>query len=204
MRKSFKLPAVTGIRHLSGAGAWLRIAAAILAAANVIALLLFISPPGGSQTELSDQRIQLQRQVATTRANSGRLRSVASKVQLGSTESSDFEAKYFLPRRMAYKSLLAELQRMESASGLQERDRAYSEEPIEGTADLTLVNVTANYQGAYSTLMKFLSEVDKSPMLLMLDTLQATPQQGSGLLNSALRLQVIIREDGTLMAGGQQ
>ena len=169
----------------------------------MVAFLLFVAPPGGARKELSDERAQLERQVVSTRANSMRLRTVASKVQLGSTESADFETKYFLPRRLAYKALLAELQRMESASGVQERDRSYSEEPVEGTADLTLVNITANYQGSYASLVKYLNEVDKSQMLLMLDTLQATPQQGSGLLNSSLRFQVIIHEDGTLMSGEQ-
>jgi hypothetical protein len=96
------------------------------------------------------------------------------------------------------------LQRMAAASGLQEGDRVYSEEPIEGTADLTLLNIAANnYQGTYDNLMHFLYEVDKSPMLLMLDTLLAAPQQTGGRVNSSLRFQAVIQEEASPVLGGQ-
>jgi hypothetical protein len=52
--------------------------------------------------------------------------------------------------------------------------------------------------------------VDQSPQLLILDTLNATPQQqGSGVLNVNLRFLAIVREDGSALpanasAGGPQ
>jgi hypothetical protein len=49
--------------------------------------------------------------------------------------------------------------------------------------------------------MHFLHEADKSPMLLMLDTLMASPQQTGGRINASLRFQAIIQEDGTATAG---
>jgi Tfp pilus assembly protein PilO len=137
---------------------------------------------------------QVRNEIAATRSVAVRLRTVAEKVQLGGTESSDFERKYFLPKRVAYEAVIGEIQRMAQASGLRERDAVFAEEPIEGTADLTLLTNTANYEGSYDNLMRFLYEVDKSPMLLMLDNLQAAPQQKGGQISTSIRLQTIVQE----------
>jgi len=93
---------------------------------------------------------------------------------------------------------------MVKEAGLQERDAVFSEEPIEGTADLSLLNATANYEGSYESLMKLLNLADHSPMLLMLDALQAAPQQQSGRITTSIRFQAVVREDAIpATAGGQ-
>jgi Tfp pilus assembly protein PilO len=186
-----------------GARYWLQVTGAALALLNGLALFLYLDPPGGTRRELTQESLQLRNEIAATRANSVRLSKVAANVQLGSRQSSAFETIYFLPRRAAYQRVLGELQRMAQASGMQEGDRVYSEEPIEGTTDLTLLNIAANnYQGSYDNLMHFLYEVDKSPMLLMLDTLMASPQQAGGRINASLRFQAIIHEDASAGVGG--
>jgi hypothetical protein len=140
--------------------------------------------------------LRVRNEISATQVNAVRLKRVTANVQLGSTQSSTFEQIYFLPRRASYQRVIGELQRMAAASGLQEGDRVYSEEPIEGTADLTLLNISANnYQGTFENLVHFLYEADKSPMLLMLDTLMASPQQTGGRINASLRFQAIIQED---------
>ncbi len=98
---------------------------------------------------------------------------------MSNAQSSDFESKYFLPKRTVYETVIAGIQNMAKASGLQERDSVYMEEPIEGASDLSLLNITASYEGSYDNLMRFLHEVDRCPMLLMLENLQAAPQQKS-------------------------
>jgi hypothetical protein len=187
-----------------GADFWFRVIGAVLVLLNCVALFFYIDPPGGTRRELSQQSVQIRREIAATRANAVRLKTVTSNVQLGNRQSSAFEAIYFLPRRTAYQRVIGELQRMAAVSGLQEGDRVYTEEPIEGTADLTLLNIAANnYQGTYDNLMHFLYEVDKSPMLLMLDTLLASPQQSGGRVNASLRFQAVIQENASPVLGGQ-
>jgi Tfp pilus assembly protein PilO len=123
-------------------------------------------------------------------------------VQLGGDQTEQFAHKYFLPNRTAFATLLSELLRMSSAAGLREGQRTYSQEPIEGTDDLTLLTINANYQGNYTELMNFLNQVDRSDQLLILDTLTATPQQqGAGVLNVVTRFLAVIQEDGSLVAG---
>ncbi|MGC2658770.1 MAG: hypothetical protein WA324_12500 [Bryobacteraceae bacterium] len=202
MRRSFSVPQLAGIPK--GPAGWLRLAAVVLALMNALALFFYFVPPGGSRSDLMVQSSELNQRIAATRIASVRLKTVASKVELGSSESSNFEAKYFLPKRLAYEALLAEVQKMAAASGMQDRGGAYTEEPIEGSADLTLLNLTANFEGTYANLMQFLYQIDKSPMLLMLDTLTAAPLQSGHLLNTTLRFQYIFREDGTPSLGAQE
>lgn len=183
---------------------WLQIAVAVLVVMNVVAFYFFVAPPGGTRRELTRQSEQLRGEIASAKARATRLKHVSAKVQLGGNESSDFEHKYVLPKRMAYGSVISEIQRMAKASGLQERDAVYNEEPIEGSADLNLLNSTANYEGTYENLKKFLYEVDHSPMLIMLENITAAPQQKGSQINASIRFQAVIRDDGTQTMRGQQ
>jgi Tfp pilus assembly protein PilO len=204
MPRNFNQLRVTGNLRREGADFWLRVIGAVLVLLNCVALFCYLAPPGGTRRELAQQSLQIRREIVATRANAVRLKTVAANVQLGNRQSSAFEAIYFLPRRTAYQRVIGELQRMAADSGLQEGDRVYTEEPIEGTADLTLLNIAANnYQGTYENLMHFLYEVDKSPMLLMLDTLLASPQQTGNRVNASLRFQAVIQEDASPVLGGQ-
>jgi len=193
---SSELVAVSGggsRRKLSPLQFRLRFAAAALLLLNLGALYLYLSPPGGSRQDLQLESAQVHTQILAAQTQAAKMRALASNVQAGSSEAADFTTKYFLPKRAAYVAVLEEIQRMAKASGIQERDAAWSEEPIEGTADLTLLNITANYEGANGDLMKFLYEADHSPMLLMLDALTAAPQRNNQI-NTAIRFQAIVRE----------
>ncbi len=182
---------------------WLQVAIGTLVLLNVVALYLYLAPPGGSRRDLMAESEATHHEIVAARAKAIKLRTVSGKVQTGSSQSSDFQAKYVLPKRLAYESVIAEIQRMVKVSGLQERDAVYSEEPIEGTADLTLMTSSANYEGAYENLKKFLYEVDHSPMLIMLENLTAAPQQKGNQINTNIRFQAVIREDASGPMKGQ-
>jgi Tfp pilus assembly protein PilO len=183
---------------------WLQILAVVLACLNVVALFFYFDPPGGSRRQLSQQDLQIRNQITGTRGKALKLKSVAAKVQLGSAESADFESKYFLPNRVAYATVIAEIQRMAKTSNLRERDAVFTEEPVEGSADLSILSSTANYEGTYANLMRFLYEVDHSPMLLILENLQAAPQQTNGQIATSIRFQAIMREGSGPAVGGER
>ncbi|MBV8069852.1 MAG: hypothetical protein JO270_08115 [Acidobacteriaceae bacterium] len=205
MPKSFDWRTLAGNGEPRGTRFWLKITLAGLVLLNCIALFLYLDPPGGSRAQLQAQSQSVRMQVAAARGQAHRLETVSNNVQMGSMQSADFEAKYFLERRQAYEAVLAEIQRIAQIAGLQERDAVFSEEPIEGTDDLSLLNMTANYEGTYTALTRFLFESDRSPMLLMLDSMAASPQQKAGLITTSIRFQAIIREPAnTPTAGGQQ
>jgi hypothetical protein len=70
-----------------------------------------------------------------------------------------------------------------------------------------LLTITANYEGTNANLTKFLYEADCSPMLLILDSLLASPQQRNTQINTTIRFQAIVREPvarPAVEAGGTQ
>jgi Tfp pilus assembly protein PilO len=175
-------------------GRILLIAAGVLAVLNALALYLFVAPPGGSKAELEQTRQELGADIQALKFKNARLQRVASTVQTGGAQAKEFEDRYFLPEREAYATVIAEIHRMAAAASLRQRDAVYTEEPIEGSDDLSLLTVTANFEGNYPTLNKFFQEEDQSPMLLMLDSLSATPQSKGELINTSIRFQSIVRE----------
>jgi len=180
---------------------WLRAALGALLVLNAVALFLYLDPPGGSRAELTAESRSLGTSIDAARKQASRLKVIAAKVELGGKESLDFESRYIYPKRLAYESIMAEIQRMAQAANLVERDGQWIEEPIEGTSDLSLLTNSVNFEGTYASLMRFLYEVDRSPKLLMLDTLTASPQK-AGQVTAQVRFQAVIREGQSSTAGG--
>lgn len=195
MLKSFNWSEAAGTAAGTPVQLRLKVVCGVLALLNAVALFLYLVPPGGTREELAQQSVQLRNRIAAARSQSAVLKATSSKVQTGSGQVADFETTYFLHERKAYEAVIVEIQQLAKTSGMQERDRVYSAEPIEGTADLSLLNITANFTGSYGNLMHFLYEVDRSPMLLMLDSLNATPQPKGGDINASIRFQAIVVED---------
>jgi len=189
-------------KNESGLALWLRVGAVVLAILNVAAIYLYIAPPGGSRHDLVNQETEIRNSLRAHHVGAQRLKTISAKVELGGEQTQRFAAQYFLPRRTAFATIYGEMLRLSSAAGIHERDRNYSEEPIPGTDDLTLLTINGTYQGTYADLMNFLSQVDHSDQLLILDTLTATPQQqGADLLNVTMRFLAVIKEDGTAAGG---
>jgi hypothetical protein len=194
MPSSFNWRSLTSWKGRSGPHFWLRMTVGALALLNAVALFLYLAPPGGSRQELTKESQSLKASIAAARRQSVRLKTISEKVQTGGEQAVDFESRFIFPKRLAYESIISEIQRMAQAANLKERDGQWTEEAIEGTADLSLLTNTVNFEGPYTSLMRFLYEVDRSPKFLMLDTLTATPQKPGEVLAQA-RFQAVIREE---------
>ncbi len=172
----------------------LRLALAVLLAANVVAAVLVLRPIGGSVTELERQAADLRRQATQRRATIERMRAVAAKVEKGRREGDQFLAKYFLARRSADRTLLEELYKSAQAAGVKPREHAFAVEPIEGSDTLSMLTITGNYEGSYADLVQFMNLLDRSPRLLIVESLQASPQQAGGTLSINMKLDAFTRE----------
>ncbi len=198
MSRNFSF-SLNGIR---GPGTRLRTLAIVLGVLNAVAIYFYIAPPGGSRRDLLSQEAQIRSDIEVHRIAALRLKTVSQKVELGGEQTEQFAGQYFLPRRTAFATIVSELLRISSAAGIHERERSYSEDPIEGTDDLTLLTVNSSFQGTYADLMNLVNQVDHSSLLLILDSLSATPQQeGAGLLNVQMRFLAVIHEDGSAVPG---
>lgn len=177
-------------------GAIVRLLAAVLLAANLVAVFFILRPIGGSPEELQAQALEKRAQLLQRQGALARTRKLVDKIEAGRAEGNEFLDEYFLPRRAAYPEILAELTKLATAANLKQKESANSVEPIEGSDTLSMLTISANFEGGYGELIKFIDLVDKSDSLLIIEGLNATPQQGSKLLNVTLKLDTFVRDDG--------
>jgi hypothetical protein len=174
-----------------------RIALGVLVGANLAAAALVMFPPGGSADELERQRASLTAQVASARVRLAQTTQHVSAVEKGRTEGEQFLGDYFLARRTAYSTLLSELVAAADDAKIKPKEHAYATEPIEGSDSLSMMTITANYEGTYANLMRFVHAIDRSPRMLIIEALNAAPEQGNQNLAISMKIDAFVREDGS-------
>jgi Tfp pilus assembly protein PilO len=175
----------------------------VLGAANLIAAGLVLFPPGGSAEELERQRATLIGQVRTLRERVELIKQHADAVEKGRAEGDQFLSQYFLANRTAFSTLLSELESAAKQSQIKPRDNAFSMEPVEGSDTLSMMSITAGFEGKYADLMRFVHAIDQSQRLLIIESLTAAPQQNSDILSVSMKLNTFVREDQAREAGSQ-
>ena len=175
----------------------IRLVLGVLLAANLVALYFVIRPIGGSPQELSEQATSMRAQIRQQQAILDRTRSLASKIESGRAEGDQFMSKYFLPRRTAYSAIMADLDDLASQTKVTPKEGAYAIEPIEGSDALDMMQLSVNYEAVYADLIRFVNLLDKSDRLVVVESLNATPQQAGAKLNVMLKLDTFVREDGS-------
>ena len=190
MARNFSVPTL-------GAKVLWRVALWALAVVTGVAAWISYYPPGGSAEDVKQKLGILETQVASKRALLASTRQHVTAVELGRSEGEQFLNQYFLARRTAYSTLLSELVAAADEAKIKPKEHAYSTEPIEGSDSLSMMSISANYEGTYSNLMQFVHELDRSPRLLIIEGLNAAPQATGGTLNISMKIDTFVREDGS-------
>jgi Tfp pilus assembly protein PilO len=172
-----------------------RLVLGVLVAANLVAAVLVLFPIGGSAESLERESASLQAQVRARQTVLEQTRQHAAAVEKGRAEGDQFLSGYFLSSRSYMSALLTELGAAAVQSKIKPREQAYAIEPVEGSDSLSMLTITANYEGTYADLMHFVHEIDQSPRLVIIESLNAQPQQGTGVLSIGMKLEVFVRAD---------
>src|ERR1700722_15441945 len=184
MRRNFKNPQFV-----------LRVLVGVLLAANLIAAGILLFPPGGTAGDLEKQLAGLQGQAITKRALLEKTRQHVAAVELGRAEGDQFLGQYFLGRRAAPELLLSELGKAAEGSKIKGKETSWAFDPIDGSDTLSMFSIVASYEGEYRDLLHFVHEIDRSPSLVIIESLSAAPQSGTKLLSISLKLDTFVRED---------
>src|SRR5580658_100204 len=179
-----------------------RIVLGVLVAANLAAAALVLFPPGGSAEDLQRQMTSLQSQISSNQALLERTRQHLAAVEKGRSEGDRFLSTYFLVNRTASLTLLGELSEAANRSKIKPKENSYSDEPIEGSDSLKMLTITYNLEGAYRDVLSFVHELDRSPRLMIIESLSAQPQQGSNVLSVSMKLDTFVRDDQSAQAAG--
>jgi hypothetical protein len=175
----------------------IRLVLGVLAAANLVAAYFVIRPLGGSSQELRQQVVDLRTQIRQQQGTVDRTRLMSGKIEIGRGEGDKFMSKYFLPRRSAYSTVMAELNDLAGQAKVTAKESANAIEPVDGSDTLDMMQITASYEATYGDLVRFVNLVDKSDRLLVMESLNATPQQGNNKLNVMIKLDTFVVEDGS-------
>lgn len=188
MRSSFKI-------SLQSPADVARLVIGVLVALNLVAAYFVLRPPGGSPDELRSEVRDLTSHLRQNKAILERTRLFVSKIQSGRQQGDQFLAQYFLPANKAYSIVYSELIDLAKEAQMKPKEGTFSMDPIEGSDTLSTMTISQNFEGTYPQLIHFINALDKSPRLLIVESLQATPQS-AGPLNVVLKLQTYVREDG--------
>ncbi len=184
-----------------------RVVIGILLAANVVAALLVFKPWTGSVSDLEREVASLRQQIRQKQSAVDRLRSIVGKVETARIDGDKFMDIYLLSGRTMASTLASDLEGVARKAGIKQRDVNSNSEPVEGSDTIRKLTITAGYEGAYADLMQFLNLLDRSPRLLIVESLQAAPQQNGLALSVTMKLTTFVREGGpaqVAMAAGEQ
>ena len=174
----------------------IRLGLGLLAVANLVAMYFVIRHIGGSAQELAQQALDMHSAIRQQQGVLDRTKLLVSKIESGRGEGDQFMGSHFLPRRIAYSTILAELNDLAGQAKITSRDSAMALDAVDGSDTLDMMQITANFEGLYPDLIHFINLLDKSDRLLIIESLNATPQQSGGRLNVQLKLDTFVREDG--------
>lgn len=167
-----------------------------LLAANLIAAWFVFQTPGGTLAELESEVAAARSQLVARRQTIERLKKLVEKTEGARASGDNFLNAYFLPRKHAYSMLEVDLANATRTAGIKAKERSNSYEPIEGSDTLGMLNVNANFEGTYADLIELVNAIDRSKRLLIIEQLQAQPQQGSNTLAITLKLNAFFRLEG--------
>jgi type IV pilus assembly protein PilO len=166
-----------------------------LLAANLVAAVFVFHPFGGSAEELERDMRDRQRSLAQQLQRLERTRNLVAKVEQAKIEGDHFLDQYILDRRSAFSILFGEVERLARDSGMKPKESSYVLDPVEGSETIEQLTISANYDGTYDSLTKFVNRLDKTSRFLIVQSMQASPQP-SGTLNVNLRIDTFVRQAG--------
>jgi type IV pilus assembly protein PilO len=173
-----------------------RAALGVLLLANIVAALIAFKPWGGSAADLAQEQVNLQQQLTSLKARLEKSKALVSKAEHARQDGDAFLSEYTTDRQIAFSTIVAELERVAHEAGIQARPVNYELDPVEGSDALSQMTISAAYEGSYTSLMKFVNLLDKSPRFLIIESLMAAPQQTNAgdLLSVTIKLDTFVRE----------
>jgi type IV pilus assembly protein PilO len=167
----------------------------LLLAANLVAALFAFHPWGGSAEDVVRRLGELRTQYAAQQAALKRAQALALKIEKGRKEGDQFLAQYTLSRRISFSAIVGELDRVAVEAGIKPKGYTYTMEPVEGSDTLTTLRISADFEAPYANLTRFMNLLDRSPKFLIIESMQAAPQQTGPMLNISLKMDTFLSEE---------
>ena len=122
------------------------------------------------------------------------LRVVVEKVETARSTGDGLIEDITIRRQVAFSTLVTELDAAATKAEIEDRDRTYDIEPVEGTEEYGTVRMNANFRGRYENIVRFLNLIDRSEQFLIIESLGASPRSDSADLQVTMRIDTFVRE----------
>ena len=119
---------------------------------------------------------------------------MAEKVETARTAGDELLHQITIERRVTFSTLVTELDGAAAEAGIQDRDRVYDMEPIDGTEQYGIVSINANFRGEYEKVVNFLNRIDRSERFLIIESLGASPRADSAEIQVTMRIDAFVRD----------
>jgi Tfp pilus assembly protein PilO len=197
MPRSFNFKAIS-----LGSLAWkepkvlVRVALGLLLAANLVAAGFAFNLFGSSPEALNQALVVANARLQAAQSRLVRSRLLTANIGRGKTESDTFLASYFTSRRTTYSTIISEITETAKSAGMKTQEGTIAPlDPIEGSADLSMMTISINFEGNFNQFVKFVNLLDRSPRFLIIESMQVSPQPKGDILNTNLKLHVFIKDD---------
>ncbi len=168
----------------------------LLIVANLVAAGFAFHLFGRSAQDVEDELRAMRLSVIQQRNQLQRTRQIADKVQKARGEGDQFLASYMTPRRTTYSTIVSELQQNAESANLTWKEGTIAPlDPVKGSDDLSMMTITASFEGTYPNLVKFINLLDRSRRFLIIDQLAATPQPSGKTLSVTIKVNTFVRDD---------
>ena len=166
----------------------------VLAAFDVLFYVFAVSPLDAREQQILARIEAREQQLEQKTGQLEQLRIVAEKVETARTAGDELLHQITIERRVTFSTLVTELDGAAAEAGIQDRDRVYDMEAIEGTEQYRIVSINANFRGEYEKLVNFLNRIDRSERFLIIGSLGASPRSDSSELQVTMRIDTFIRD----------
>ena len=191
--KSIPLPTLASFKETR---TLVRTGLGILLLANIVAALFAFHVVGTSPEAINAELLAASSRLQADQTRLNRSRLLTTNIDEGRSQSDTFLATYMTGRRHTYSTIIGEVTETAKTAGMKMKEATIAPlEPIEGSDDLAMMTVSANFDGGYAQLVKFVNLLDRSPRFLIIDSMQAAPQAAGDLLSVNVKLAAFVKDD---------
>lgn len=165
-------------------------AVVILAVLDVAAIAFLLSPLGRSRSVREMEWADARRELQLKRADAVPLRGMDKKLDLARQEIADFYKERF---PYQYSAVSTELGKVASETGVRVSQISYDPKPAE-VPNLQQVVISANLDGDYLQVVKFINALERDKMFFMVDSLTLAQEQG-GMVRLQVKLETYLRTE---------
>jgi Tfp pilus assembly protein PilO len=159
----------------------LKAAFAVLMALTAILLLFLFRSSGRTAAERQDEVTRLDAKQRLAQSRIEQLRALKQRVQDATQNEQRFAQGNFLPRSSAFSQMLSDLEKLATANKLQPSDISYRLNEKDNKLGWTNVGVSLQIEGDYSSLVRFLNQLEQSKLFWIIEGLEVSGQLGEHL-----------------------